>query len=171
LVRAANAQAVFFAVDAEIGVADADSVSRAVLEATRSADNLEALIESPDRPDFASEAMIVDGLTALLASAREVEQQIVSGDVVSALDENRGTLEQSFAIVSIAIDDYRETVRAEIAATENARAARQRDPDRGHPAHPPGRLVALSQSDRSPDEATPDRDGRQTGGRAGAQSG
>jgi signal transduction histidine kinase len=116
LVRAANAQAVFFAVDHAIGVASEESTIRAQQEATSTVEALRLLAESPPREEFVGRG----SLERLIASSDQVIDLIASGEVNSALELNRTEVEAAFTELGQIFSDQREDLLERIEGSEGS---------------------------------------------------
>ena len=114
LVRAANAQAVFFAIDRAAGFASADAVDRARAEA---ADTLQALRQVVDTPP-PIESELVATLDLYIARSGSVIDLIIAGDVDEALAANEAN-EDLFSRAEDGLETHQELIRDRIAATES----------------------------------------------------
>ena len=114
LVRAANAQAVFFAVDRAIGVASSDSLERAAAEATRALQAFHTVIERA--PSLNAE--LRTSLDLYYAKAAKVVELATTGQVQEALALNQ-TNENLFALVETGLRSQQQLIQDRIAATES----------------------------------------------------
>lgn len=114
LVRAANAQAVFFAVDRAAGVASADSLQRAAAEANRAMESFHQIIETA--PSISSE--LRTSLDLYYARAGKVVELATTGEVEEALALNE-TNESVFSLVETGLRSQQRLIQDRIAATES----------------------------------------------------
>jgi signal transduction histidine kinase len=119
IVRAAVAQAVFFAVDLDIGVASQDAVDQALEEAKRAISALEAVEESADRPGETLEGPVAESLDRLAGNAGSVVELTDAGDVEAALGFLHGELEPASSAAASSLEDYRGRVQERVAANES----------------------------------------------------
>jgi signal transduction histidine kinase len=114
LVRAANAQAVFFGVDRAAGMASSDALERAASEA---ANALKAFRQVAERaPSLDNE--LGTSLDLYLAKAGRVIELVVAGDVDEALSLNQ-TNENLFSLVESDLRAQQQLIQDRIAATES----------------------------------------------------
>lgn len=107
--RAADAQAVFFAVDFELGVASAEAADRAFKEARRNAGQTALLAAAPE--------VDVPGLDALLgdfaSTSSELLRLLETGEIEAAADLQSGQLESVFKdLTSVLTIEQDEIVQA-----------------------------------------------------------
>jgi len=114
LVRAANAQAVFFAVDRAAGMATDDAGERATDEAVRALDALRQVVEAAPTVD----SELVTSLDVYIARSRRVIDQVTTGEVDEALATNE-SLAGLFTQVQANLEAQRETIRGRIIETES----------------------------------------------------
>lgn len=120
LLRAANSQAVFFAVDESVGVASPASLDRALQEDMNAAAALQALAKDPERPADTMGGPIGKGLDGLLAAAAKVEALIANDDVDAALDANRTDLESRYQTLAGDLGDYQQVVEDRIGQSQSS---------------------------------------------------
>ncbi|MGH8958653.1 MAG: sensor histidine kinase [Acidimicrobiia bacterium] len=114
LVRAANAQAVFFAVDRAAGGASADALQRATTEGTKALQALREVIESAPSLN----AGLLTSLDLYHAKAAKVVELASTGEVEEALALNQ-TNESLFALVESGLRSQQQLIKDRIAATES----------------------------------------------------
>lgn len=114
LVRAANAQAVFFAVDRAAGVASADALERAAAEADKALLAYREVVELAPWLD----TDLTTGLELYLAKAGRVVELVITGDVDEALSLNQ-TNESLFALVESGLRAQQQLIQDRIGATES----------------------------------------------------
>ncbi len=116
IARAANAQAVFFAVDRAAGFASQAALDDAVEEAKSALDNVEAIRSAP----IAESRPIDNSLDSLLLSGRRVLSFVEGGDAEAALEANGGEFEASYREVEGELSGQIEVIRADIASSEGS---------------------------------------------------
>lgn len=114
LVRAANAQAVFFAVDRAAGMASADALGRAAAEAANALQAFGAVVKRAASLD----TELAASLDLYLAEAGRVVELATAGEVDQALALNQ-TNEVAFAQVESGLRAQQQLIQDRIAATEN----------------------------------------------------
>jgi signal transduction histidine kinase len=120
MVRAANAQAVFFAVDHAIGVASDESRMRAADEAAAALNALRVLAESPELPEDSALDLTNEGLDQLILSSQQVIDLIQSGEANRALDVNRIEVESSYRALSSRLAGLRDQIQERISSSESS---------------------------------------------------
>lgn len=116
LVRAANAQAVFFAIDRAAGVATADSLNRATAEAERAVNALRAVAEEGSRP--IPDAQVITSITEYIAAAEVVVNLAIAGEVERALAVNESN-EDLYAQLEAGLRKQQDLIRERISETES----------------------------------------------------
>ena len=118
IARAANAQAVFFAVDRAAGFASQAALDDAVGEAESALDNVEA---ARDTRSVAERIRRVDeALDSFLLSGRRVLSLVERGDAEAALEANGGAFEASYREVESELREQIDAIRDDIASSEGS---------------------------------------------------
>lgn len=116
LVRAANAQAVFFAVDFAAGFAPRSALDDAIAEAEAAIDNFEA-IGAAAEAEIAGPA-ITAAMKEFALTARRVIEQADAGQAELALEGNATMVEDSFQVLAALLDSRLGTIQTEISDSE-----------------------------------------------------
>jgi signal transduction histidine kinase len=114
LVRAANAQAVFFAVDRAAGMASADALDRAAGEAANALQAFRTVVERAGPLDSELAARLEDYLT----KAGRIVELVMAGEVDQALSLNQSN-EVAFAQMESGLRARQQVIQDRIAATQN----------------------------------------------------
>lgn len=118
IARAANAQAVFFAVDRAAGFASKSALDRAIEEAELALENFATVRNAFSEVD---RSRVVDNaLDSFLLSGRRVISYSSSGDAEAALELNAGDFEDAYQAVEAELSVQIEFIRKEISRSEGA---------------------------------------------------
>lgn len=117
LARAANAQAVFFAVDEAIGVATEEATRAAVIEAEETLEPVRANLQVPTL-DQALDTTVGEATASFVEAADRVLLLIASDDVVAAAEANKNEVEIAFVSLEQTLLRRQAFVEAQIADTE-----------------------------------------------------
>jgi signal transduction histidine kinase len=113
-VRAANAQAVFFAVDRAAGFATNDAADRASAEAAAALSALREVVAAA--PLIESELVV--SLDLFIVRSERVIELVDAGEVEEALEVNQAN-EDPYTFLEAALGAHQEQIEARIAATES----------------------------------------------------
>ena len=116
IARASNAQAVFFTVDEQLGVADAEAAVRARAEARTNLSNLEVWVDGWEIAFADPDAVaLIDGF---VAASNQILDLLDAGNVNEALALNNGGAEKQYASLTIALESAQQAITEEIDNTE-----------------------------------------------------
>ncbi len=118
IARAANAQAVFFAVDRAAGFASQAALDEAIEEAQTALDNVEAVRNA--RPIAELNRALDDSLNSFLLSGRQVLAFVEGGNAEAALEANSDRFEASYTDVESQLRAQIEAIRDDIARSEGS---------------------------------------------------
>lgn len=118
--RAALSQAVVFAVDRELGVADDEAVSAAAAEAAHITDELERWFGVTDPSLITEASVITSGGSDLVATARTIIDLAESGRAVAADELFGSEFETRYREVTNRLISIQDEIVGRIAATESA---------------------------------------------------
>ena len=116
--RAANAQAVFFAVDRAAGFASPAALEKAVREAEASLNSFASVSEAVTALDGGSE--LAEDMDRFAQAGFEVLDFVRAGDAEAALSENATTFEERFRGLESSLSDRTDAIRTAIADSEGA---------------------------------------------------
>jgi signal transduction histidine kinase len=118
IARAANAQAVFFAVDRAAGFASPIALDKAVQEAEASLSSFESVSEAVTALNAGSE--LHTEMDGFVQAGLEVLDLVRVGDAEAALSANSTTFEERFRGLESSLSDRTVAIRGEIANSEGA---------------------------------------------------
>jgi len=116
LVRAANAQAVFFAVDRAAGVASADALTRATTEAERAVNALREVAEQGSLAN--TDTQLMTNMSEYIEAGERVVSLAIVGDVSEALVVNESN-EDLYAQLETGLRDQQRLIGERITETES----------------------------------------------------
>jgi len=116
IARASNAQAAVFAVDQQLGVADAEAVGRARDEAGANLANLEVWVDGWDAAFSDPDTMRL--LDEFVATSSQILTLLDSGHVNDAVQLLNGQAEKQHASLTIALESAQQDITEEIDNTE-----------------------------------------------------
>lgn len=118
IARASVGQAVFFAVDLELGVASADAVETAVGSARRDLEILSTLTRGSGDGAYAAPPDLASSLDGFIVVASTTLEMVESGDASGAADHKAGALDSTFTSLTSELSAQQDSVAASITATE-----------------------------------------------------
>jgi signal transduction histidine kinase len=118
IARASVGQAVFFAVDRDLGVASDEAVGTAVASARRDLDIVESLTTGSSDGGYTAPDGLIDGVSDFVAIGRQALAIVDSGDSGAAADFKAVTLDPAFDRLAGLLSEQQQRVAGSIAATE-----------------------------------------------------
>ncbi|NNF64377.1 MAG: HAMP domain-containing histidine kinase [Acidimicrobiia bacterium] len=118
LVRAATAQAVFFGIDLDLGVASESGAERARLEAQLNLDQLVEWMSSAEEQSSIDTTLVMEKLDRYASSIQDVLGALEAGDALTALELNSGQAETEFNAAKADLVVLRDSIIERIASTE-----------------------------------------------------
>lgn len=118
IARASVGQAVFFAVDRELGVASDGAVGTAVAAARRDLEILDALTDGTSDGSYAAPPPVADDLQQFIGLGGQTLDLIESNDAGAAADFKAVSLDPSFTALTTTLSAQQERVAGLISATE-----------------------------------------------------
>jgi signal transduction histidine kinase len=116
-VRAANNQALIFAIDTALGVASSEARDIAIAEARSNATALAATIDTV--PTDLSGRPLADRLRAILSSAQDVLARIESGDLTGADEQHSTTFAATYEATKQELTSEQNRLAGEVQAADN----------------------------------------------------
>lgn len=116
IARASNAQALVFAVDAQLGVATSEAAERARAEARSNLAELERWAAAFDGSFGTADS--ADVLLDFLTTANQAIDLLDAGELDAAIELTDGQLERSYATLSIALESTQQAISEDIDDTE-----------------------------------------------------
>jgi signal transduction histidine kinase len=119
LTRAANGQAVFFAVDRELGVASDAAVAKAVAEARENLNGLQQLLDEPSAVQVVDAQIAFEALESFIERSAAVHIAIEQGDAAAALALNSTDTEEAYIDLRAAFSGIQNEVSDRIDRNES----------------------------------------------------